>query len=385
MITEVFVPQLTSTMEEGIIADWLKSEGDEVEDGEPLVNIETDKAIMEIEAPASGVLLKILMPEGEVCAVLTPIGLIGDPDDDVSQYTPGQAAPEAARAEPAPATVAAPQVSATTEGITASPRARRLAAELGVELNTVTGTGPGGRIVEEDVRHAAAALAPGVAPLTGMRKAVASQMVKSKQQAPHFYLTSRMDMTAAAELLADLKPQYAEQGVKLTYTALVTKAVALALRAVPALNAHCTDDGVRLLPEINVGVAVAAREGIVVPTIHNTDKCTLLEVARSIQDLAERARSSALPSDAFADRSFTVSSLGAYPVDDFTAIINPPEVGILAVGRVRDEAVAYEGDIHIRPQITVTLSADHRAVDGVVGAQFLEEFEKALLSPEDLL
>jgi pyruvate dehydrogenase E2 component (dihydrolipoamide acetyltransferase) len=398
MITEVFLPQLTSTMEEGTIVNWLKEEGEAVAAEEPLLEVETDKAIMEIEAPAAGLVLKLLAEPGDTCPVLAPLALIGEAGDDVSAYQ----AP--AREAPLPGTSLTPSgpsrqraVPTTPAGAggrgAASPRARRLAEELGVDLGAVTGTGPEGRIVEEDVRRAAEAApaltpaaGPGeIIPLAGMRKAVAANMAKSKREIPHFYLTSQVDMTAASALLAELKPRFREQGVKLTYTALLAKATALALAEVPELNAWCTEQGIQRLPEVNLGVAVAARQGLLVPVLRRADRLGLLEAARSLQDLAERARSGVFPADAFRDRSFTLSNLGGFPVDQFAAIINPPEVGILAMGRVRDTAVAYQGEAQIRPQLNLTLSCDHRAVDGVVAAGFLQRLGESLQTPEALV
>lgn len=394
MITEVFLPQLTSTMEEGLVVNWLKAEGEAVEAGEPLVQVETDKAIMEIESPATGVLLKVLAQVGDACPVLAPLGLIGSPDDDVSAYRPAasraDAAPPGALPLPPPPLVAAAGGAGAFRP-TASPRARRLAEELGVDLATVGGSGPGGRITEQDVRQAATAphetrppVGP-VVPFAGMRKAVATWMTKSKQEIPHFYLTSRLDLAAAAQLLADLKPRFAAEGVKLTYTAVLAKATALALRATPQLNAWCTGEGVQLLPEVNLGVAIAAREGIVVPVLAKAPERELLDLARALQDLAARARSGALSAEAFLDRSFTLSNLGGFPVDQFAAIINPPEVGILAVGRVQDAVGVQGGEIVVRPQLTVTLSCDHRAVDGVIGARFLQHLGDILREPQTLV
>lgn len=394
MITELFLPQLTSTMEEGAIVNWLKSEGDQVEADEPVVEIETDKAIMEVESPAEGVLLKILVEEGEECPVLAPIALIGAPEDDVSEYQPTvvPAVPEAGESEPVISAAEVASAPAAAPGrVVASPRARRLAGELSVDLGTVTGSGPGGRITAEDVRRAAAtalpapASSPSLLPFTGIRKAVASQMARSKQEIPHFYLTSEIDMTVAAALLNELKPAWAEQEVKLTYTSLVVRAAALALREVPRLNAQGSAEGLHLLPQIKIGVAVAAREGLLVPGIGQTDQKSLREVAQELQDLAERAKSGSLPADAFRDKSFTVTSLGTFPVAHFAAIINPPEVGILAVGRVKDAVVADEGNLCIRPQLAVTLSCDHRAVDGVIGGQFLQHLAQALQTREALV
>ncbi len=188
-------------------------------------------------------------------------------------------------------------------------------------------------------------------------------------------------MTAAAALLAELKPRYAEQGVRLTYTALLAKATALTLAEVPELNAWCSEQGVQRLPEVNLGVAIAAREGLLVPVLRGADQLGLLETGRALQDLAERARSGSFPAAAFRDRSFTLTNLGGYAVDQFAAIINPPEVGILAVGRVRDMVVPYQGQARIRPQVHLTLSCDHRAVDGVVVARFLQRLGEILQEP----
>lgn len=395
MITEVFLPQLTSTMEEGTVVNWLKREGDPVEAEEPLVEVETDKAIMEIESPAAGLLLKILAEEGDTCAVLAPLALIGEPEDDVSTYQPAVAAvtplPAEAADRAAPGAVAAmPPVAGAAGRVVASPRARRLAEELGVDLATVTGSGPEGRIVEEDIRRAAETPArsgepESFVPFTGMRKAIAANLSKSKREIPHFYVTSQVDMTAAAALLAELRPRYAEGGVRLTYTSLLAKATALALRDIPELNAWCTEQGVQRLPAVNLGVAVSEREGLLVPVLREADRLKLVEIARALQDLAERARSGSFPAAAFQDRSFTLTNLGGYAVDQFAAIINPPEVGILAVGRVRDMVVPHQGEVRVRPQVHLTLSCDHRAVDGVVAARFLQRMGEVLQTPEALV
>ncbi len=394
MITEVFLPQLTSTMEEGIVANWLKAEGDAVALDEPLVEIETDKAVMELESPATGVVLKILAEPGDTCLVLAPLALIGEPGDDLSAYEPRATAAPVPVSAPAPVEEsAAPAVAVRPEGrIVASPRARRVAKELAVDLSGLTGTGPEGRITEEDVRRAASAAtaaappaAPGeIVPFRGMRKAVAAAMSRSKREIPHFYVTSQVDMAAASCLLADLKPAYAEQGVKLTYTALVAKATAGTLSEMPQLNGWYTEEGIQMLPAVNLGVAVAAREGIVVPVLREASCLDLLTIARTLQDLVERARGGVLSAAALSDRSFTLSNLGGLAVDQFAAIINPPEVAILAMGRVKEQVVAFQGEVQIRSQMNLTLSCDHRAVDGVVAAKFLQRLGIILQTPETL-
>jgi len=393
--TEVRLPRLGQGMESGTIVKWLKAEGDTVEKGEPLYELDTDKVTQEVEAEASGVLLKIAVAEGEV-AVGRTIGFIGAEGEvvEVAAAAPA-AAPVAAEAAPAPVEAAptpAP-VSSTTNGrIKASPLARRIARERGVDLGSVRGTGPDGRIVAEDVERAgvgaAAAPAPVAAapvpaeverrPLTSIRRTIARRLTEA-WTVPAFQLTVDIDMTRADELVH--KQRELNPGVHVTVTDLLTKVCAAALMRHRDMNVRFGEDELLVYPTADVGIAVAAPQGLVVPVVHGAERLTLAEIAGVRGDLVSRAREAKLRTEDLDGGTFTISNLGMFGVDQFVAVLNPPQASILAVGRTREQVVPQDGELLVLPLMTATLTCDHRAVDGATGAEFLGTIKAFLEDP----
>jgi len=395
MATEVRLPRLGQGMESGTIVKWLKAEGDTVEKGEPLYELDTDKVTQEVEAEASGVLLKIAVAEGEV-AVGRTIGFIGAEGEvvEVAAAAPA-AAPVAAEAAPAPVEAAptpAP-VSSTTNGrIKASPLARRIARERGVDLGSVRGTGPDGRIVAEDVERAgvgaAAAPAPVAAapvpaeverrPLTSIRRTIARRLTEA-WTVPAFQLTVDIGMTRADELVH--KQRELNPGVHVTVTDLLTKVCAAALMRHRDMNVRFGEDELLVYPTADVGIAVAAPQGLVVPVVHGAERLTLAEIAGVRGDLVSRAREAKLRTEDLDGGTFTISNLGMFGVDQFVAVLNPPQASILAVGRTREQVVPQDGELLVLPLMTATLTCDHRAVDGATGAEFLGTIKAFLEDP----
>jgi pyruvate dehydrogenase E2 component (dihydrolipoamide acetyltransferase) len=434
MITRVVLAKLSPTMEEGTIVKWNKKEGDAIKVGDVLAEIETDKANMEMEALGAGVLRKVLVPAGGKAPVGQLIGVIADASEDI-QATLAEAAKTAAAAAPAPAPaapapaqaapaaapaqtprpVSAPALAAVPgpppaagSRVKSSPLARAIAAERNVPLAELSGSGPGGRIVKRDVegyiaspRAAAAAparaeapapaprpsipvpsIAPGTAiPVSSIRRVIAKRLSESAFTAPHFYVTVEIDMDAAVALREQL---IRAEEVKLSYNDLVVKASAKALTRFPTVNASWTGDTIQTHAEVHVGIAVSIPDGLITPVVRNADRKNLAEIAREIKDLAGRARERKLKPEEFAGSTFTISNLGMFDVTEFTAIINPPESCILAVGAVRQQAVVKDGALAVGHRMKVTLSSDHRVVDGALAAQFLAEVRRLLESPVSL-
>ena len=433
MITKVVLAKLSPTMEEGTVVKWSKQEGDPVKVGDILAEIETDKANMEMEALGTGVLRKVLVPAGGKAPVGALIGVIADPDEDIapmlaeaeaaaSAAAPAAPAPAAAVA-PAPAAsvaiaapapppvapaAAAPPAAAAGSRVKASPLARAIAAQRNVPLASVAGTGPGGRIVKRDVegylaappapptsaRPAAAAtapravvpvpsVAPGTAiPLTSMRRTIAKRLAESMYTAPHFYVTVEIDMDAAVSLREQL---LRAEDVKVSYNDLVLKACAKALTRFPTVNASWTGEAIQTHAEVHLGVAVSLAEGLITPVVRNADRKHVVEISREVKDLAARAREKKLKPEEFMGSTFTISNLGMFDVTEFTAIINPPESAILAVGAVRKVPVVKDDELAVGHRMKVTLSSDHRVVDGALAAQFLAEVRRLLENPVGLL
>jgi pyruvate dehydrogenase E2 component (dihydrolipoamide acetyltransferase) len=441
MAKAIIMPKFGFTQEESTIVAWLKDEGDVVEKGDPIAEVTTDKIDMEVEAPADGILGGIRYHKGDTVPVTKVIAYIlaeGEqppPAEEapaaapVGDVSPGPAAPgadatpvarrvaEAEGVDLAAVTGSGPggkitrqdveahaagRVSAPPdEGngrVRATPAARRVARERGIDLTAVAGTGPRGRVQEADALAAARGAAPSVAappapageveiiPLEGMRKTIADRMQHSYQQAPHITLTREVDMTNAIAFRAYANDRLPEGALRISMTALIVKAAAWALREVPILNAHLMDDAIHLMPRINVGVAVALDGGLIVPVVHDADRRGLREVGAAVADLATRAREARLRPGDLKGGTFTVSNLGMLGIDQFTAILNPPEVGILAVGRTAQRFVPDErGEPVARPLMTVTLAVDHRAVDGALGARFLAALCDALEEPASII
>ncbi len=393
MATEIIMPALGMAQESGILVNWLKAEGETVSKGEPLMEVETDKATVEIEAPASGILAHVTAAPGDKVPVGTTIAVIAAPGESVVRLVEGPSvAPrfaEKTEAQKIMTQPTDPNVLAATGRILASPAARRIAREHGIELTQVKGAGPQGSVVAEDVLRVLQEQAPATAerditispvPLTTMRRVVGERMALSKQTAPHFYVSSDVDMTEAEKQRAKRK----EQGTKIVPSVndLILWASARALRDFPMLNSTLTDHGIEIYPHVNLGMAVALEEGLVVPVIQSADRLTLDEIAQQSRELADKAQKKKLfPLDCEGG-TFTVSNLGMLGVDSFIAIINPPQCAILAVGQVAPRVVPRGEGIAIRSMMTMTLSADHRIVDGVVAARFLLEVKGFLQNPK---
>ncbi len=406
MATEVVLPKLGLTQDEGTIVRWVKPEGSRVTKGEPLFEVLTDKATIEVEAPASGVLLRILVPEGATAPVATPIAVIGEPGERIaagSPSAPRSVAPasdgRAAASAAAPLAVPATVPHAGDGRLRVSPRARALASAHGIDLRSVGGSGPDGRVIERDVQRAldagargvvapASAPRPAIPPAvsTRMRTVIARRMTESLQGTAQLTLTTEVDMADAARLRDEAGAEMERRGgVRPTYTDLVVRAAALALRDHPRLNAQWAGDGVRLLPDIHVGVAVALDEGLVVPVIRHADRATLAQISAALRDLSERARGLRLKREEMDGATFTVTNLGIYDVDAFTPILNPPEAAILGIGRVHRRPVAVGDRVEVRPVMVLSLTFDHRVVDGVPAAQFLQRVRHVLEHPYLLL
>jgi pyruvate dehydrogenase E2 component (dihydrolipoamide acetyltransferase) len=446
-VTRVVLAKLSPTMEEGTIVKWSKKEGDPVKVGDVLAEIETDKANMEMEALGAGVLRKVLAPAGSKAPVGAVIGVIADPGDDISSVvaqagaaskapaaapavapaappppappaTPAPSAAPAATVAPAPRpepaapppapghTPAPPRPAAEGEAgrVKASPLARSMAHQRNIPLASVQGTGPGGRIIKRDIEawsgrgragaaprpatapRAAAAPAPAITPgqeipLSNMRRTIARRLSESKFGAPHFYVTVDVGMDAAVDLRDQL---LRGEDVKVSFNDLVVKACANALTRFPAVNASWAGEKIVTHADVHVGVAVAVPDGLIVPVVRHADRKTVLEIGQEVRDLAGRARDRKLKPEEFTGSTFSVSNLGMMDVTEFTAIINPPESAILAVGAVKKEPVVVGDQIRIGHRMKVTLSCDHRVIDGALGAHFLAEFRRLMENPVSL-
>jgi pyruvate dehydrogenase E2 component (dihydrolipoamide acetyltransferase) len=374
MTTEVIMPKLGMTMQEGTIVRWLKKEGEWVEKGEPILEIETDKVVMEVEASASGILAGISVGPGEVIPVTQTIAYICAPGEEPSPIAERLARVETPVIE-RPPSLAERALPPRQVKVRASPAARRLARERGVDLSQVKGTGPEGRTTEADVEAFALEkpLPPHVGeviPLSGVRRIIAERMQRSAREAPHIVLTMEVDMSQA---------ERARSGC--SFTALIVQAVAQALRQHPFVNASLQGDEIVLYDEINVGVAVATAEGLIVPVVKAADARGLREIDAEIEGLAKRAREGKLTLEEVTGGTFTISNLGMFGVEDFHAIINPPQAAILAVGAIADRPMVVNGQIVVRLSMKITLSADHRVLDGVAAAEFLRDVKADLERP----
>jgi pyruvate dehydrogenase E2 component (dihydrolipoamide acetyltransferase) len=397
MATDVSLPRLGQGMEAGTIVRWLKSEGDQVEKGEPLYELDTDKVTQEVEAEAGGVLLKILAGEGEEIEVGKRIAVIGEEGEDVAdeveveedvqeEGSPGAAREEerehgreAAKEEPEP------EEAARADGrVKASPLARRIARERGIDLAALTGTGPDGRIVAEDVERAATApahatvgaapLEAEVVPLTSLRKTIARRLTQA-WEAPAFQISMSADMTRSLAVRERLR----DEGV--TVTDVLTKLAAIALLRHREVNAQFADDELRIFPNAHIGLAVATERGLIVPVLREVERKSLVQLAAERSEIVQRTREGKLSQDDLEDGTFTISNLGMYGVEIFTAVLNPPQAAILAVGAIEEKPVVENGDLVARPLMAMTLTCDHRAVDGAKAAEFLRELKTLLEEP----
>ena len=399
MATTVIMPKLGLTMTEGTIEKWLKQEGDRVQKGEPLVEIITEKINFQYESPASGVLRKILHHEGEVVPVTMPIAIIAEEGEAMEEFE--EVRREIPPEGPIP-TAVQPQKERkeSPERIFASPLAKKIAREKGIDLSSLKGSGPRGRIVQADVLRATekgvvqqvvspqpAALPSGkLIPLKGIRKVIAKRMTESFQNVPHFYLSLEVDMSSFLKLLEELREEVEKRTrVKLTLTDLLVKAAATALREHPTINSRIEGEQIRLLEEINIGVAIALEDGLIVPVIRHADQNSLIEIALTLRDLTQRAREGKLSLEDVGGGTFTLSNMGMLGIDKFNPIINPPECSILGVGRTVEKPVAYDGEVKIKPMAWFNLSSDHRIVDGATAALFLNRIKKLIENPALLL
>ncbi len=459
MANPVIMPKLEMTQETATVIEWLKQEGEQVEKGEPLLTVETDKVTIEIESPASGILAGVRVAPQQVVPVTEIIAYILQPGEELPEElpqvtkAPAPPPPQAPPTPPVAATFVAQRLAAAhgvdlstvagtgpggritktdvelvlseAEGaalaaparpaaeppsgkVRATPAARRVARERGVDLSAVTGSGPRGRVQAADALALALTSGPSpeigrlaltpapspevgrgenVIPLQGMRRTIAERMTASYQTTPHITFTVRVDMSAFERARAQLNARAEATGQpRVSATALFVKAVAWALKHHPWLNSTLRDEEIHLLPEINVGVAVALEEGLIVPVVHQADRKSVAEIGAEVNDLATRARERQLTPADVTGGTFTVSNLGPFGIEQFTAIINPPEVAILAIGATRPEPVVdEEGQVVVRPVMRMTLSADHRVVDGATAARFLADLREALEAPTLLL
>jgi pyruvate dehydrogenase E2 component (dihydrolipoamide acetyltransferase) len=403
---EIVMPRLSDSMEEGVVLKWLKQVGDEVAVGDELVEIETDKANMAYEADVAGTLTEILAQEGEALPIGAPIAVVGERgarDDEGPAAQP--AGPVAAGDPPSPpvakassATVppTAPPAGGAEDRVKASPLARRIARDAGVDLATVTGSGPGGRIVKADVERAevpASAPTPAAQEtqtakgttsyqeLTRLQQVVSRRMAESKATAPHFYLQSEIDMSAAVEARGRLKAMTPEGEVVPSFNDMVVKACALALREHPLANGSYKDGRFELYSRVNVGVAVAAQDALVVPTVFDADRKGLREIAADARRLAAKVRDGSITPPELSGGTFTVSNLGMYGVSNFSAVINAPQAAILAVGAITEKPVVRDGALTTAHMLGVTLACDHRILYGAPAAEFLARIRSLLEEP----
>jgi len=422
MATKVHMEALSPTMEEGRLVKWTKHEGDAVKSGDTLAEVETDKAVMELVARADGQLIKVLVPEGGTVPVGSVVAYIGAPGEKVDGVEPEapaekgtQSAVSSARATPAPAVPAAappPQVTAVTPAdatrVKASPLAKKMAQAAGVDLKLVQGSGPGGRVIKRDVERAPAATtatAPAPAPalprtadraprtlgapfedvpLTQIRKTIAKRLATSLGPVPHFFLTVEIDMERAAEARDALNKQLGDEG-KVSFNDIVIKAVALALVRHRACNAWFQDAHIRYWNEVHVGMAVAVEDGLITPVIRNADMKSLTQIGAEARELAQKARNRRLKPEEYTGATFSVSNLGMFDIDQFTAVINPPEAGIVAIGSIVPKAVPEGNAVVVRRRLRITMSCDHRVIDGATGAAFLKTLKQMLENPLAML
>lgn len=381
MATKIIMPKLGMAMTEGAVVKWIKRDGETVNKGEPLVVVMSKKISYQVEAPASGIVRHIVR-EKETCPVGAVIGYILEPGEEMPEIAPPSPPPVEKVAAPAPTPAPAP-ASPLPEAqpfILASPAARRLAQEHGIDLSRVKGTGPGGRISERDVlaylESLKAAPTERSIPFIGMRQAIAQRMVESLQTMAQVTLMTEADVTELVRLRERLRKR-----LEVSYTDLIIKAVAVALREHPQLNATLVGEEIRLLPEIHIGIAVALEDGLIVPVIRDADKKSLEEIARETKHLAEAARAGTITVDEVTGSTFTITNLGMYDIDGFTPIINPPECAILGVGRIVEKPAVYGGEIVKRSMMTLSLTFDHRLVDGAPAAAFLQRVKELLETP----
>ena len=428
MATELKMPQMGYDMEEGTVVRWLKEEGAAVNRNEPVAEIETDKAVVEFESDSEGVLLKIVAPEGTIVPVGQTIAVVGNAGEEVTTVsdipTEQTTSTMDSKIEDPELRNEPEQFHETTQvssepntgRILATPIARRIAEERGISLSNIAGSGPGGRITKKDVEEFEPNLAskptisvsaettaneetvspivepvttpsaPGEKqPLSRMRQQIARVTVKSKSEKPHFYVSAEINMTNAMSLRKQINDQLKDDGVRLTVNDLIVKACIQALQKYPKFNAYYENDGIQFNDEINIAVAIADEEGLIVPAILDCGAKSLRQVSQMIKDLAERSSNGTLSPQEYTGGTFAISNLGMFDVSSFVAIIHPPQSAVLAVGTVSEKPIVVDGEITVGQVMTATISADHRIVDGAEGAQFLIEVKRLLQSPTSLM
>jgi pyruvate dehydrogenase E2 component (dihydrolipoamide acetyltransferase) len=426
MATKVHMEALSPTMEEGQVVRWLKTEGDTISNGDLLAEIETDKATMELVARGDGILRVILVGEGGTAPVGEVIAVIAAADEDISALassapaaTDDAAMSKSDAESPTPAAGAAPQPEVSADPappasdpagsggrVKASPLARRLAQDAGVDLGALEGSGPGGRIVKRDVEAAKSApVAPATAssPAAGpwsdagasegfeevrvsqMRKTIARRLSESLGPVPHFFLTIDVDMTRIASARRRLNALVESDGDRVSYNDFVLKATAAALVRHPDCNAAWFGDHIKRYHHVHIGVAVAIDDGLITPVVKHADRKGLVQISREVKEMAGRAREKRLTPDEYTGSTFSVSNLGMFGIHEFTAIINPPEAGILAVGGVEQTPVVVDGQVVVQPRMRITMSCDHRVIDGAQGSRFLQTFKAMLEEPAAIL
>ena len=413
MATTVYMEALSPTMEEGRLVKWSKKEGDAVKSGDSLAEVETDKAVMELVARADGNLIKVLVPEGKTVPVGSVVAYIGAPGEKVDG---GAGSGEQGAAKPAPVAEpprapqpapTAPPVAPVAEAgrVKASPLAKRIARDSGLDLQRVQGSGPGGRVVKRDLEKGAPVSAPAPraplatpqpiavtkggapfedVPLTQIRKTIARRLATSLGPIPHFFLTTEVDMERAAEARESLNQQLGDTG-RISFNDIIIKATALALTKHRACNAWFQDDHIRYWNEVHIGMAVAIEDGLITPVIKNADLKSLAQIGAEAKALAGRARERRLTPDEYTGSTFSVSNLGMFEIDQFTGVINPPEAGILAIGSIVQKPVVVDGAVTPRRRMRVTMSCDHRVIDGATGAAFLKTLKQMLENPLAML
>ena len=430
MATELKMPQMGYDMEEGTVVRWLKEEGSAVNRNEAVAEIETDKAIVEFESDSEGVLLKIIAPEGTVVPVGQTIAVIGDEGEetdnisilDVRPPEEGKSDPTKNATPPTEPQESTPALSVTKEDsevstgrILSTPIARRMAEERNIDLSYISGSGPGGRITKNDVENykpddsnvekpaePSISVAPTSTtivvsntdshsetsekqPISKMRQQIARVTVKSKTEKPHFYVSADINMTNAMSIRKQINEQLKDDGVRLTVNDLIVKACIQALTKYPKFNAYYEEDGIQYNDKINIAVAIAEEEGLIVPAILDCGEKSLRQVSQMIKDLADRSSNGTLSPQEYSGGTFAISNLGMFDVSSFVAIIHPPQSAVLAVGTVSEKPIVTDGEITVGQVMTATISADHRIVDGAEGAQFLIEVKRLLQSPTSLL
>jgi pyruvate dehydrogenase E2 component (dihydrolipoamide acetyltransferase) len=396
MASKVIMPKLSPTMEEGQIARWLKKEGDKVSAGEPLAEIDTDKATMEMQALSNGVLRKILINEGQSAPLGELIAIIAEPNEDIESVLSEKKEPAPEKKEPAPPPVekpaepvqaAAPVVQTDKGRLIASPLAARMAKDSGLDLRSIQGSGPNGRIIKRDIEAVLTQPTPTKPSATGyrdepatqIRQTIAKRLVTSIGPVPHFFLTIDIEMDRAAEMRKNINAL--DPDLKISVNDIVIKVAAAALIQHPQVNASFQEKFIRYYEHADIGVAVAIEDGLITPVIRAADQKSLSQIAGEVRELAERARTKKLKPEEYMGASFSISNLGMFGIDEFTAVINPPEGAILAVGAMTPKPVVRDNEIVIRQMMRVTMSCDHRVIDGATGAKFLQTFKKILENP----